>query len=364
MVRKQATTIFLLALAGVALYLCYLIARPFLTPIFAAVVIAVVFYPLHSLIRSFISRPNTAAVLSTMLVLVLVAVPAALLGASVSEELHKMYQSLGDKSAAAGGLNPYLIHLIDRLFAIIGRYVDLSRFDVRSTLLHWLEQASRYLFSIGTALLSNVFSFAFDVVIVFFTLFFFFREGAAIRQKAVALLPLSGDQAERLFTGIHDTIIANVYGGLAVGLAQGSLTGLAFWVLGISSPILWGLVTAMASLVPMVGSALVWVPASIILLAGGHWAKALILLGWGAAVVAQVDALVRPYVVSGRVKVHTLLVFFALLGGMKAFGVMGLFIGPIVLSVTVAVLDMLREMNRDWQASQEEHPAQIVSRGS
>jgi len=360
MVRKQATTVFLLALAAVALYLCYIITRPFLTPIFAAIVIAVVLYPLHSLIRSFISRPNGAATLSTVLVLVLVAVPAVILGVSVSGELHKMYQSLSDKSSAEGGLNPYFTHLMDSVFRIIGRYIDLSRFDVRATLLHWLEQVSGSLFSIGRALLANFVSFAFDVVIIFFTLFFFFREGTVIRQRVAALLPLSSDQAERLFTGIHDTIIANVYGGLAVGLAQGSLTGLAFWVLGMSSPILWGLVTAMASLVPMVGSALVWVPASIVLIASGHWGKALILLGWGTAVVAQIDAFVRPYVLSERVKVHSLLVFFALLGGMKAFGVMGLFIGPIVLSVTMAVLDMLREMNRDWQASQAEQTAQIT----
>src|ERR1043165_4665092 len=113
MVRKQATIVFLLALAAVALYLCYIITRPFLTPIFAAIVIAVVFYPLHSLIRSIISRPNGAATLSTVLVLVLVAVPAVMLGVSVSGELHKMYQSLSDKSSVEGGLNPYLTHLMD-----------------------------------------------------------------------------------------------------------------------------------------------------------------------------------------------------------------------------------------------------------
>jgi predicted PurR-regulated permease PerM len=340
---KKAANIPLLILAALALYFCYIIARPFLTPIFAAIVIAVVLYPMYGLIRSLMSRPNIAATLSTMLALFLVVAPAILVGLSVSGELHNFYQSLNDKSVVRGGLNPYLTHLAERLFNLAGRYIDLSRFDIRATLLNSLQQVSTYLLSVGTALVTNVVSFTFDTLIVFVTLFFFFREGAVIRKRVTALLPLNADQVEKLLTRIHDAIIANVYGALAVGLAQGSMTGLAFWVLGMSSPVLWGLITAMASLIPMVGSSLVWAPASIILLALGHWGKALILFGWGAAVVAQVDVLVRPYVVRERVKAHTLLVFFALLGGMKAFGILGLFVGPIVLSITMAVLDMLRE---------------------
>jgi predicted PurR-regulated permease PerM len=115
----------------------------------------------------------------------------------------------------------------------------------------------------------------------------------------------------------------------------------------LPSPVLWGLVTALFSLIPIVGSAAVWGPTVIVLMIAGHWWKGLILLGWGAAVVGQIDGLVRPYVISERAKMNTLLVFFALLGGVKAFGVMGLFIGPVVLSVTLVVLEMLREENLD-----------------
>src|SRR5207249_4664312 len=124
------------------------------------------------------------------------------------------------------------------------------------------------------------------------------------------------------------------------------------WVLSLPSPIMWGVLTAVASLVPVIGSAMIWVPASLVLLAGGHWGKALLLLGWGAAVVGQVDTLVRPYVIGKQVKVHTLLLFFALLGGVKAFGIMGLFIGPVVLSVTMAVFAILEEVTSTSQSSQ------------
>ena len=197
----------------------------------------------------------------------------------------------------------------------------------------------------------NIISFVADAVIAFFTLFFLFREGRSMRERAETVLPLNAAQVERLFTGISNSIVANVYGCLAVGAAQGTLASLAFWVLGLPSPVLWGMVTALFSLVPVMGSAAVWGPAVIILVISGHWWKALILLGWGAGVVGQIDTLVRPYVISGRVKLHTLLIFFALLGGVEAFGVMGLFIGPVVLSVTLVVLEMLRDTNLDYTAA-------------
>ncbi|MFB3917534.1 MAG: AI-2E family transporter [Terriglobales bacterium] len=352
MMRRQATLWFLLALAAVALYLSYVIAKPFLSAIFAAVVLAIVFYPLHTRMQDAVRRRNPAAVLSTILVLVIVAIPTAALTVAVTRELSGMYKSLGSKSAAEGGLTPYMMRLLDAPLRVIGRYVDLSQLDLRATLLGWVEQASKYLLSTSAQAVSNIFSFALDLVVAFFTLFFLFRDGYSIQQRVAWALPLEPEQSKKLLCGIHDTILANVYGGIAVAIVQGSLTGVAFWVLGLSSPIVWGLVASMASLVPVVGTAMVWIPGALLLFAGGHWIKALILLGWGAAVVAQVDALVRPYVVSGRVKVHTLLVFFALLGGVKAFGFMGLFIGPVILSVTIAVLGMLAEMRERYAGEQ------------
>jgi predicted PurR-regulated permease PerM len=354
---KQRATVFLSVAAALAVYLCYVIAKPFLSPIIAAIVIAIVFFPLYARVHLLIRHRNTAATLSTILVLLMVMVPALVLSIAVSRELTETYQLLSKQGVLQGAASPDLSQLLERPLRVIGRYVDLSGFDVRATLLRWLEQASRYLLSFGATAISNVFSFAVDLVVIFLTLFFLFREGAKIRKRAAALLPLSADQVERLFTTITNTVVANVHGGLAVAVAQGFLTGLAFWVLSVPSPIIWGLVTAVASLVPVVGSAVVWVPACIVLVIGGHWGKALLLLGWGAAVVGQVDALVRPYVMSKQVKVHTLLLFFSLLGGVKAFGVMGLFIGPVVLSVTTAVLGILEEMNSSSQSSQQdEHP--------
>lgn len=343
--RQQANTWFLLALVALALYLSYIVAQPFLNAIFAAVVLAVVFHPLHARMYSFARRPNLAATLSTILVILVVAIPASVLGAVVTRELGDLYRSLSEKSAAQGGISAYTMHVLEAPVKILGKYVDLSRLDVRSTLLGWVDAASRYLVGVSGRVVSNVVSLLLEIIVVFFTLFFLFRDGKWIEQHLTSVLPLTPEQFNRLISRVNDTIVATVYGGIAVGLAQGLLTGLAFWVLGLSSPVLWGLLAALASLIPFVGTGLVWAPAAAVLAVEGHWIKALILVAWGAAVVAQIDALVRPYIVGWRAKLHNLLIFFALLGGVKAFGFMGIFIGPVVLSVTIVLLDMLREVN-------------------
>ena len=333
------------ALVALALYLSYLVAQPFLNAVFAAVVLAVVFHPLHARMRLSARRPNLAATISTILVILIVAIPAVILGIVVTRELGDMYRSLAETSAAQGGLSAYVLHLLEKPMRLLGAHVDMSRVDLRSTMLGWVDSASRYLVGMSGRAVSNVLSLALEIVVVFFTLFFLFRDGASFQTLIAELLPLTPEQSTRLASRIGETIVASVYGGIAVGLVQGLLTGLAFWVLGLSSPVLWGLVAAFTSLIPFVGTGLVWAPAVAVLALGGHWIKALVLLGWGGAVVAQIDAVVRPYIVSGRTKMHNLLIFFSLLGGVKAFGFMGLFIGPVVVSVTIVLLDMLKEVN-------------------
>jgi predicted PurR-regulated permease PerM len=359
MMRDHASTWFLIVVAAVALYLCYIIAKPFLNPIFGALVLAIVFYPLHSRINSRVRRPSLAASISTVLVIVVIAIPAVFLGITVTRELGQQYEWLRHETAAQGGLNPYLVHLMEAPLRFIGLYIDLSRFDLRPTLLEWVERASRYLVATGASAVTNIFSFFLSATVAFFTLFFLFRDGRRIQQRTAAILPLGDEQARKLITSVHETIVASVHGGIAVGLAQGSLTGLAFWVLGLSSPVLWGLVAGLASLIPFVGTGIVWAPGAIVLLLQGHWVKAILLLAWGSAVVAQVDVLIRPYVVSGRAKIHNLLIFFALLGGMRAFGIMGIFIGPVVISITIVALDMLADINVLSQQMNQPHQSEI-----
>lgn len=353
MTKKRIANIFLLALSALALYFCYVIARPFMMPIFLAFILAIAFHPVQTFIGKSIRNPTLAALVATLLVILVIVVPTILIGVTVTRELRDLYQSIGERSAEEGGWTPFLLHILEKPIGWLGRYVDLSTFDLRQAVLSRIQGVSAYLVSFAAGAVGNITSLVLDSVIAFFTLFYLFKEGRHLRRRASAILPLSDDQIERLFTGISSTITASIYGTLAVAFAQGLLTSLAFWALGLPSPILWGVVTMIFSLIPMVGSGIIWLPASIYLFVSGHPGKGIFLVAFGAGVISLVDNFLRPYVMSGQVKLPTLLLFFALLGGVQQFGIIGLFVGPIVLAVTVTLFGMLREEGRAWRLTWE-----------
>jgi predicted PurR-regulated permease PerM len=353
--RRRITLTFLALAATAALCVCYLIAKPFVEPILFAAVLAIVFFPLHDRIGHRIRGPNLAALVSTALVVLIVVIPLVGLGSAVTQEVSAAYSSLSEKSAEGGGWEPYVAQKLEKPMEVVGRYLDLSSIDPLAEIRGRLEQLSSWMVHSAGQVLRNLGTFFFDAGVSFFTLFFLFREGRRIRLTAAAALPLDASRVEELFNRISETIVANVYGVLAVAIVQGFLLGAALWALGVHSPVLWGMITAVCSLVPVVGTALVWLPAALILLATGHWVKCLILLAWGGGVVSLVDHALRVYIVGGRVKMNTLFVFIALVGGIKAFGILGIFLGPLVLSITFALLGMLREESRAWQLQLSRH---------
>lgn len=176
-------------------------------------------------------------------------------------------------------------------------------------------------------------------------------------RRGYVLLPLRVDQVRGLYARIEETLQAIVYGSIAMAALQGVLTGVAFWVLGLSSPLLWAIVTALCALIPVIGTGLVLAPAISMLLFNGHWVKAMVLLAWGLVVVHPIDNVLRPYLIGERTKLSTLFVFFAILGGLRAFGAMGIFIGPIILAATLALVSFLREENRQGRLSFDPHRA-------
>lgn len=357
MSKKRLTIIFLLILTAFALYLCYLLFQPFLTPLLAALVIAIVFFPVHARMQMVFRKPSLAALMSTMLVMLIIILPGIFIFAAMTKEISGLVALIDAKSTESGGLSPYINHLIEGPMNWLGRYIDLSQVNLIDALRSRLEGLSRFLLAQLANIVGGVTSFAIDAVITIFTLFFLFREGRSLRRRVVAILPLTSEQVEKLFSGIENTIIGTVYGGLVVAAVQGALIGVALWVFGIHSPVVWGVVAAFFALLPLVGTAVVWAPAAIYLLANGHWAQAIILVAWGVGVVGTIDNLLRPYLISGRVQMHTLLIFFAVFGGVNVFGFLGLVIGPVILAVTSTLLSMLRDEARTWAASLNEEAA-------
>ena len=159
--------------------------------------------------------------------------------------------------------------------------------------------------------------------------------------------PCPRGQARKLFSNISDTIVANVYGIVSVGVAQGILTGIAMVIAGLPSALLLGLCAAFASIVPVAGAALVWVPAGLYLIFVGATWKGIFVFVWGVGVVSTADSIIRPWVVGGKVALHPLVLVFSILGGVQAFGFLGLFLGPVIASVLAVLLGMIREEARD-----------------
>jgi predicted PurR-regulated permease PerM len=362
MVKKRVTLIFLIALSIFVLYLCFILFRPFLKPLFAALVIAIIFYPVHGRMIRLIRNPSLAAFLSVLLVTLIIIVPAVFLCVAIYQELEHMTDYLKAKSDESGGWGLFINRLLETPAYWLARLgIDVNNLDLRGKVAERLGELSAFLLAEGQAIVGNVVSFVVNAVITLFTVFFLFREGRSMRRRIAALLPLHAEQIDKLFTGIYNTIMATVYGGLVVAAVQGTLVGLALWAFGIPSPVLWGAVAAMFSLLPLVGSAAVWVPAAIYLFINGHYVQAIILVAWGGGVVGTIDNVLRPLLMSGRVRMHTLLIFFSVFGGVQVFGFLGLFVGPVIIAVTMTVLSLLREESRSWFLPDESSAAKEIA---
>jgi predicted PurR-regulated permease PerM len=357
MTKKRVTMIFLLSLAAIALALCIILFGRFLRPLISATVIAIIFYPIHGRVQRMVRRPTLAALISTILVILIIVLPATLIGFAISKEVAGLVAYLDAKSEESGGLSPYFASLIEGAKGWIGQYVDISNFDAKAWLSGRLQQISSFLIAEVRIVIGNVASFLINTIIALFVLFFLFREGRTLRRRIAAVLPLSAAQADELFTGIEKTIMATVYGGVVVALVQGTLTGLALWVFGIRSAVLWGVIASVFALIPLVGATVVWLPAAIYLFAIDHTWQAIVLIAWGAGVVGTIDNFLRPMLMSGQVSMHPLMIFLAIFGGVQAFGFLGLFVGPVVLAVSTAIFRMIWRETNDWRARWREEAA-------
>jgi predicted PurR-regulated permease PerM len=178
--------------------------------------------------------------------------------------------------------------------------------------------------------------------IMLLILFFFLRDRVRLLQSLAGLVPLSGAETTEVFQRISETIYATLYGNVVVKLIQGVLGGLMFWILGLPAPAPFGAAMALLAVLPMIGTSLVWGPAAIWLLVHGSWVKALILVIWGALVVSLVDNLLYPILVANEVRLHTLGILLSVFGGLIAFGIAGVVLGPVILASTVALLGVWR----------------------
>lgn len=328
---KQVRNAALMLLTGLALYLCWLLARPFLTAIAWALALAVVAYPLHRRLE-LVLRPSVAALFSVLAVALVLLTPGALLLQRSFDEAIDGLRLIGQNlnSATFRGIGeqcPFLATALQWL---------QSSLDVNQE----LKRAAGLLAAKAPAVVSSSVQVVTQIAIMLVTLFYFLRDRNVLLGFLFRLAPLSAKETRELVRRVSETISATVYGNLVVKLVQGILGGLMFWFLGLPAPLFFGILMALTAMLPIVGTSLVWGPAAVLLLYQGSWVKAIMLIVWGGLVVSLVDNFIYPLLVATELRFHTLGVLFAVFGGLIAFGLAGFVLGPVILASTIALVEI------------------------
>lgn len=337
----------LVAATVIALYLCWLMVKPFVGVLGWAAVLVIVFYPVHKRISQHIKRPSVSALVSCILVILTILVPVVLVTIAVLNELSGAMQSL--QSATAYVLDPNSAYT-GRILRWLGQYVNIDQLRSEQYLLDQIKGRSGSIAGQTLGFLGGVVGVIVQMFFVIFTMYYLFRDGDRILDAVRDSLPLNKKQAVTIVARARDVIGASVYGVFTIAIIQGTLGGLAFWLLGLPSAIVWGVAMIFLSMIPMLGAFLVWVPAAIYLALAGHPVKAVLLTLWGTLAIGMIDNFLRPYIVGGRTKLHELLIFFSVLGGLKVFGVLGIVLGPVVLAITLALVDVFRVVDSPSEA--------------
>ncbi|HEY2775350.1 MAG TPA: AI-2E family transporter [Candidatus Binatia bacterium] len=341
-----ATQFLIVVLVGLVL-LVGAFLLPYATPIAWACVLAAVFYPVYSLLlKSMPARPSLVAALMTVVVLALAVVPALLLTGVVAHE------TIGAYRVAADYIVEHKVQFFDDLshhwiVAPVWNWVhdhfSDSDLDPTSLGLSGLRWLSEFAAANAAQVARNVLGFVIGLGVLTFTLFFAFRDGAAMVAYFEESLPMDSGDRRRLFSRLQTTLLAVVQGLAATALLQAVLLGAAYWALSVPYALLLAVVSFALAFVPVGGSAILWLPVAIGLYIGGAWVRGTILLAWGGGVVSLIDNFVRPLVIGGQAELPTPLLFFGILGGLQIYGFVGVFAGPATVAAFLSVVSIYRE---------------------
>lgn len=348
--NRISTYFFLAVLLGV-LALTYFIFQPFLTPLLLALIFAVLLHPVYVRVSHVFGGRNSLAALATVLGGgILLFVPTFVLSTQLFSEAQQVYGSLAQNNGAS----------ITRTFQLIApiadKYIPGSGarvLEFSASLDTYSRDALTWLIQhMGTAF-SSVAALVLDLFLFFIALYYLLRDGEGLRTKLIELSPLNDIDdvtiSNRLALAVHSVVL----GRLAVALIQGALTGIGFALFGVPNPLLWGLVAAIAALIPSIGTALVIAPAVLYLAIVGEVGMAIGLSIWGAVAVGTIDNILAPYLMSSGTQVHPLLVLLSLLGGAVIFGPIGIFLGPLTVSLLLVLLSLYSEMSRQIPVSRQ-----------
>ena len=340
MTDKYAQIYFFVVVLAAVLALNIAIFWPFVGAIVVALTLSVVFSPIHKGVKRVVGgAEGLAALITVMVALLIIVVPLAFFGTLVFKEAGVVYTVF-----KGGGSEAYINNLNETLNLALQKIYPAASFDIRQI----FERVLDFLVNNVSGIFSGVSGVTFSLFLALMALYYLLKEGDKLKKVVMNLSQLADNHDEDIFSKLSQTVSSVVKGSLLVAVIQGGLTSLGFLIFGISNPALWGGVAVLAALIPMVGTALVMVPAVIYLFVTSSTGGALGLLLWGAVVVGSVDNLLRPKLFERGINIHPFFILISVLGGLKFFGAIGFLLGPLLLSLLFSLLDIYKkEFKRD-----------------
>ena len=350
--RTTNDTTFVLLIIAVSLAFAWIV-WPLYGAVLWGVVAAIVFAPLHrKLLRSLGQQRNLAALVTVLAIVAIVILPLTLVGASLLQEASTLYQRI-----QTGELD--LVRLFRRaLDGLPAWAADMVRRSGLTSLGAAQEQlsagllkSSQFLAAQAVNIGQSTFDFIVNLCVMLYLLFFLLRDGDALSDRIKSAVPLSAEQKNALFRKFTIVIRASVKGDMFVALLQGMLGGLIFWLLGVTTPLLWAVLMAFLSLLPVVGAGLVWMPVALYFLATDAVWQGVVLIAYGAIVIGLVDNILRPILVGKDTKMPEYVVLISTLGGIATFGLNGFLIGPVIAAMFIAAWDIFAAVRQGTHAA-------------
>lgn len=345
--RKLYNTLLAYTFTLFMLYLLFTILSPFLAILVWAGAIGIISYPLYEkLLTRCHNREITAALLMTAAIVLAFIVPLVGLIFTLSREASMAYQYLESATADASGgtisnilQHPTIAGWMERIRPL----TSSLNLDLDAMVLPAVKKGITYLLNYSTGVVKNFFGVLIRLILMVVTLFFIFKDGVHFLQRFWQVVALKESLRTTIVATTTRVLGAVMYGVVLTCLVQGALGGLGFWIAGLPSPMLFGTLMAICAPIPLIGTALIWLPGAIYLLIQGQTLHGVLLITWGVLVVSSIDNVIRPLFISGKAKLPILVIALGVLGGLLAFGLAGIVAGPVILALFLVFFEVYRQ---------------------
>ena len=341
------------ALFTLFIFLAWLIVKPLGGPLLWSAVLSYFAYPFYRYLHEHIFRnahANIAAGLTTAAILVFMAIPMLIMGLFLTKESFRIYEAIAESGILGDSFAEIMSKLqtVPYIGPIIYNFNSISGMPVLEVILNSsLNWATSFLKILSREILGNAFKIFYLLAIVTISSFFIVRDGHLILQYVRDIIPLTEESRDTILARSAKMLRAVVYGIVFTASIQGTLGGIGWWYVGLSHPLFFGFFMFITGMIPFVGTPVIWIPGSIALFLNGEFVPGFMLLAWGFGVVSMVDNFIRPIFISEESKIHMLVIFIGIFGGLFNWGFLGLFIGPLILSLGIFVLDLYRAIVTD-----------------